>query len=238
MIKRFASLSLIAIVMLSALLISSYASTGVENITLSRYSGTSYPGGNLIVNYSINLVSGYKTFGTDLYIPNNTRLIKDNISVVLPNSYGGNPPIKGVMYIFLSHPVITGNYNIVLGANSSNVTVHFATFNLNVVQNASQVTSTDATTTSTASTSTLSTVTTSVTQTTMPTTTMLTTTILSTSGSGNSGYYLIVVILIILVVVVVLLRGKGSGKKKTQKQSVPQSKQPVKPEQDKDSVNS
>ncbi|MDE1870632.1 MAG: hypothetical protein KGI06_00110 [Candidatus Micrarchaeota archaeon] len=117
----------------SALLVS-YATgpTGVENITLSSHSVKLSPGGNAIVSYSLNYVSGYYLYGTELYVVGYNQLGSENITVLITNK-SGNPPIKGTMYIFLSHALQPGTYNITLAGNSSGTKVNPDTLILTVL---------------------------------------------------------------------------------------------------------
>ena len=217
MVKRILAFSLIACMMLSFMLVSVGAAT-VENITLGTYSGQVLQNGNVITNYSVQLVSGAFTSGTQLYIVQNKQLIKAGISVLLNNKYG-NPPVVGTMYVFSSPTTPLGNYLVTLAGNSTNVKVNNATLKFDVVSQVTSSTSTSSTTTANTTTSTTSTVA-------APTTTVATTIVTvsptttvaaaASSGLSNNSIYGVVIIVVILIIVVALfmVMGKGKGKPK------------------------
>jgi len=213
--KRILASGLIAGILLTLMIVTAGAAS-IENITLSTYSGSVLQNGNVVVNYSVHLVNGTFSSGTELYIVQNRQLVNNGISVLLSNKYG-NPPLSGVMYVFSSSTTPLGNYVITLAGNSTNIRVNAAVLKFDVVTKVTTSTSSVSTTTSTSSASTTiklfnsTTATTTISnRTTVPTTT---TAQKSSSGSGNASLYGVVIIVIILVVLVLLLmlRGKGNG---------------------------
>lgn len=109
-----------------------YGATGVENITLSTYSASIHPGGNVTLTYNLKKISGYYPNITDLYVVNNGFLSSRNISISLSTSYG-NPPANGIMHISVSRDVYLGLYNITLAGNNTGTAVNQATLWLNII---------------------------------------------------------------------------------------------------------
>lgn len=213
--SRVFALGLTVVLILSSVFIASHAAgpTGIENIALSSHSVNLTAGSNAIVYYNLSLISGYYEYGTELYIVGYKQLGAANVTVLITNK-SGNPPIRGTMYIFLSHVLEPGTYNITLAGNSSGTRVDSDTIILNVLSSQSTTTTT-LTSTTTTSTTTTSTTTTS---------TITTTSAIYSGGTAkqnnNSTYYVVAVIIAIVIVVVIIssLKGssKGSGKQSQQ----------------------
>ena len=217
MANRMIALALIAGVMLSVMFLGIGAVTGVENLTLSRYSANIASGTDLSINFTLTKVSGYSTFATTFWVPDSTALAKnDNITIILSPNYG-NPTAKGVLHILTDHTAIPGVYDIVLKGNSTNVTVNPATFVLDIG--------------STTTTSTVSTVYTVPTTTALQSknnpTTIITTvpaTLVPVYGTANSGIntYTFAIVVIIVAIVAFLAgrmtKGDGNAGKEQQKQ--------------------
>ncbi len=196
----------IGLVPLLLLINTSYAYTGVENITLSKYSATLLPGGSVSTNYNLTLSNGYYTFGTNLYVVAEKQLSSnDNITVLLTENFG-NPPTGGVMYIFLGATTEPGTYNITLAGNSTGAFVNAATFELDVVQSIQNTSSTTTTKHSTA--------TTSLGSTTVPSITYITTvsnTGVSKAKVGTNPFFYVIIALIVVAIIVMLfiaMRGR------------------------------
>lgn len=202
----------IAIIAFAFLAVVAHAGTGVENIALSRYNVSSQPGGNITVNYTLSLVSGYINYGTNLYIVNSIQLGSQNLTVLLSNNFG-NPPLSGVLHVFLPHTYSSpGVYNITLAGNSSGIVVNPATLKITIQSP------------STTTLSTLSTTISSLQTTISQSTTVLATTIPSTiayqSYGGSYSYIAIIVILILIIVVlVIMLARKGQHGEKHKKKA-------------------
>ncbi len=227
MAKKALSLMFISVVFLVVFLASANAVTGVQNVTLSNYSGNVVPGGNITVRYGIKSVSGYYTFATTLYVVNNKQLIAHNISVLL-TARAGNPPLNGTMYVFALHTTPLGNYNVTLGGNSSNSTVNPAVLRFSVLGSLPS-----SSTSTTSVTPTASTVATTV-STVLPTTvSVATTTILASPVSSGSTTYAVVILVIIVIVALIFWKSRGnSGKKPAPPQQGAQKPAPKPPEKD------
>jgi hypothetical protein len=211
MVRKTLIIGIVGMLLL-LMLTNAYAYTGIENITLSSYSANASQGGNVSVSYNLTKSSGYYSFGTTLYVVASKQLGTENVTVILTKNFG-NPPISGVMYIFLTHGTAPGAYNITLAGNSTGVLVNPGTFILNVLPPVSS------------STSTLSSVTT--TSTTVVSTSMPQTSIPSTvpknngqsgSASGNNVAYLVFITIIVVLIIIILLligfRFRAAGKEK------------------------
>lgn len=186
--------AMIAAAFITLFITSANATTGVENITLSSYSANTILGGNVTVNYTLTKISGYYAFGTNLYVVNNRQLIADNISVLITNRTG-NPPIKGIMYVFVSHNTPLGTYNVTLNGNSTNTTVNEAVLDFDVLtQYQTTISTTTANTTSSAASTSVAT--TSTILVTAPSTTLQ-----YGSAPKNGSYYLTDIIVVIILIV-------------------------------------
>jgi hypothetical protein len=122
---KFASMFVLASMLLLSL---SYAQTGgygTSSITLSQYSVYLVNGGITNVNYSVNLVSG-NTWGTKLTVTNGKALLSDGVSTTLSKNYS-NPTYTGVLTINVAQSAPKGTYQIILNATgddpSTNVTI-------------------------------------------------------------------------------------------------------------------
>lgn len=185
-----------AAVLLFALTGVNAAVTGTENITLSSNSANVLPGGAVAVNYSLSLINGYYSFGTNLYVVASKQLSSKNVSVILTKS-SGNPPINGVMHMFLGAATIPGIYNVTLAGNSTNVYVNSGTFVVDVLgPTTSSTSSSSSITQSTVLSSTLQ-------SSTVPQTTYITTvspSVQQNTSNSNSDlvYYLIGIVIVIV----------------------------------------
>lgn len=215
MVNKISFIMLFGIMLMLFGAFSNATITGVENITLSRYSANVLPGGNVTVNYSLKLISGYYSFSTDLYVVNSVKLSSHNVSVILSNKFG-NPTINGTMYIFLDHSVNQTTWNITLNGNSTGVAVNHAVFTLNLKSNSTTSTSVSTVTSSSATTTQQSTIATTIVST-------ATSTIFTGNPGGaikynqsNSSYVFIILALVIIIAILLVLfitKNKGSGKR-------------------------
>jgi hypothetical protein len=226
MVNRITALLAAGFMLIALLSMSGAAFTGVENITLSRYSTNAMPGQNLNVNFSLISVSGYSTFSTNFWVFNSAYLTSQNITIILSPNYG-NPPTTGVMRMFIGHTTAPGTYDISLRGNSTNVQVNSAKFVLYIPSSTSLTSvSTASTSSATSSASTTAPATTSAPvssssptsisqQTTIAYTSVKPATTVSQSAASNGGGLnaYVLVVLVVIIAIVAFLAGKGIGGK-------------------------
>lgn len=201
---KIALVCLIAVMLLLILPTTTRAANGTENVTLSRYSANILPGGNVSVNYSLGLVSGYYSFGTTMYVKNNEQLISNGIDVLLSRDFG-NPPINGTMHIYLAHNITPGNYRVTLSGNSTQVGVNPGTISLSVGFNTTTYSSSMTTVATTVITSVSSSIVSTIAQNTNHSIVPSTIAQVSTAAKSSGAAYYIVAIAIIAAILVWLV---------------------------------